>query len=108
MSNPDDLRSILIEGHTDNISPLGSIAKKYPTNWELSSARAANVVNYLIFGGVMPGRLTASGYAHRWPSGASWSEVRSGDVDDNYISSMNDGIEQRSKNRRIKIIFGVK
>ena len=108
MSNPDDLRSILIEGHTDNISPLGSIAKKYPTNWELSSARAANVVNYLIYKGVMSGRLTASGYADRWPTGATWSEVRSGTVDDNYISSMNDGKEQQAKNRRIKIIFGVK
>ena len=32
----------------------------------------------------------------------------SGKVDDNYISSMNDGREQQAKNRRIKIIFGVK
>ena len=108
MSNPGDLRSILVEGHTDNISPMGSIAKKYPTNWELSSARAANVVNYLIYQGAMAGRLTASGYADRWPTGATWSEVRSGTVDDNYISSMNDGKEQQAKNRRIKIIFGVK
>ena len=45
MSNPDDLRSILIEGHTDNQMPQGDIAERYPTNWELSSARAANVVN---------------------------------------------------------------
>ena len=108
MLNPDDLRSILIEGHTDNIAPDGEVAKRYPTNWELSSARAANVVNYLIYKGVMSGRLTASGYADRWPSGASWAEVRSGEVDDNYIASMNDGIDQKVKNRRIKIIFGVK
>ncbi len=108
MSNSNDLRSILVEGHTDNIPPVGKIAKRYPSNWELSSARAANVVNYLIYKGVMSGRLTASGYADRWPSGATWSEVRSGKVDDNYISSMNDGREQQAKNRRIKIIFGVK
>ena len=108
MSNPDDLRSILIEGHTDNQLPQGDIAERYPTNWELSSARAANVVNYLIYKGVMPGRLTASGYADQWPSGASWGEVRSGQVDNNFILSKNDSREQQAQNRRIKIIFGVK
>ena len=108
MSNPKDLRSILIEGHTDNQDPTGKIAERYPTNWELSSARAANVVNYLIFKGVMPGRLTASGYAHRWPAGATWGEVRSGKVDDVFISGKNATTEQRTNNRRIKIIFGVK
>ena len=108
MSNSNDLRSILIEGHTDNVDPKGKIAERYPTNWELSSARAANVVNYLIFKGVMPGRLTASGYAHRWPAGATWGEVRSGKVDDNFISEKNATTDQRTNNRRIKIIFGVK
>ena len=108
MSNPKDLRSILIEGHTDNQDPTGKIAERYPTNWELSSARAANVVNYLIFKEVMPGRLTASGYAHRWPAGATWGEVRSGKVDDNFISEKNATTDQRTNNRRIKIIFGVK
>ena len=108
MSNSKDLRSILIEGHTDNQNPTGKIADRYPTNWELSSARAANVVNYLIYKGVMSGRLTASGYAEVWPSGATWTEVRSGKVDDNYISEKNSTLEQRTKNRRIKIIFGVK
>ena len=108
MSNPKDLRSILIEGHTDNQDPTGKIAERYPTNWELSSARAANVVNYLIFKKVMPGRLTASGYAHRWPAGATWGEVRSGKVDDNFISEKNATTDQRTNNRRIKIIFGVK
>ena len=108
MSNPKDLRSILIEGHTDNQDPTGKIAERYPTNWELSSARAANVVNYLIYKGVMSGRLTASGYADRWPSGATWSEVRSGKVDDMVIGEKNSSPEQRTNNRRIKIIFGVK
>ena len=108
MLNPKDLRSLLIEGHTDNQDPTGKIAERYPTNWELSSARAANVVNYLIFKKVMPGRLTASGYAHRWPAGATWGEVRSGKVDDNFISEKNATTDQRTNNRRIKIIFGVK
>ena len=107
-SKSNDLRSILIEGHTDNQLPQGEIAEKYPTNWELSSARAANVVNYLIYQGVLPGRLIASGYADRWPAGASWAEVRSGKVDDNFIAANNDTVEQMGKNRRIKIIFGVK
>ena len=40
-------RSINIEGHTDNV-PIGSeLTKKYPTNWELSAARATNVARYL-------------------------------------------------------------
>ena len=108
MSNPKDLRSILVEGHTDNQNPTGKIAERYPTNWELSSARAANVVNYLIFKGVMSGRLTASGYADRWPSGAKWSEVRSGKIDDLAIEENNATLDQRVNNRRIKIIFGVK
>jgi len=108
MSNSSDLRSILIEGHTDNQDPTGKIADRYPTNWELSSARAANVVNYLIYKGVMSGRLTASGYADVWPAGATWTEVRSGKVDNNYISEQNSTLGQRTKNRRIKIIFGVK
>ncbi len=108
MGNPDDLRGIIIEGHTDNQAPPPSLAKRYPTNWELSSARAANVVNYLIYKGVLPGRLIASGYADRWPAGASWAEVRSGKVDDNFIAANNDTAEQMGKNRRIKIIFGVK
>ena len=107
-SRKGDLRSILIEGHTDNQDPAGKIAERYPTNWELSSARAANVVNYLIYKGVMSGRLTASGYADIWPDGATWSEVRSGKVDDMYISEKNTTPDQRTNNRRIKIIFGVK
>ena len=56
----------------------------------------------------MPGRLSASGYADRWPSGSTWAEVRSGVVDDNYILLKNDTKEQQAQNRRIKIIFGVK
>ena len=108
MTNPDDLRGILIEGHSDNEAIPPKLAEKYPTNWELSSARAAVVVNYLINDGVNSGRLSASGYADRWPAGATWNEVRSGVVDDAYIAQKNADETQRSKNRRIKIIFAIR
>ncbi len=40
-------RAINIEGHTDNV-PIGvELRKKFPTNWELSAARATNVARYL-------------------------------------------------------------
>jgi chemotaxis protein MotB len=42
-------KAINIEGHTDNV-PIGAeLSEKYPTNWELSVARATNVARYLTF-----------------------------------------------------------
>lgn len=59
-------RQIKIEGHTDS-DPI-RYSKKYPTNWELSSARATNVLRYLIeVGNVDGGRLSSSGYSHYRP-----------------------------------------
>lgn len=55
---------IHVEGFTDNI-PMRSRA--YPTNWELSAARAASVVRMLDNGGVDPGRLAAVGYGEYRP-----------------------------------------
>jgi len=55
---------IHVEGFTDNI-PMRSRA--YPTNWELSAARAASVVRMLDNGGVDPGRLAAVGYGQYRP-----------------------------------------
>jgi chemotaxis protein MotB len=55
---------IVVEGHTDN-RPIGGVA--YPTNWELSAARATNVVRHLIREKVAPGRLSAAGYGAMHP-----------------------------------------
>ncbi|MBO6792476.1 MAG: OmpA family protein [Balneolaceae bacterium] len=56
--------SIDVEGHTDN-TPISSVA--YPSNWELSTARAANVVKYFNDSGIPANRLKASGYADSRP-----------------------------------------
>ena len=53
-----------IEGHTDD-SPINS--EKYPSNWELSSARASTVVRYLIDQGFPKEKLRATGYAETHP-----------------------------------------
>lgn len=58
-SNP-----IQIEGFTDNI-PISN--SRYPTNWELSSARATEIVKYLAGKGVAPERLAAVGYGEFQP-----------------------------------------
>ncbi len=58
---------IEIEGYTDNV-PIGDHLKhKYPSNWELSSARAAEVVKYLQHKGIDPSRLTAAGHGEYQP-----------------------------------------
>jgi chemotaxis protein MotB len=60
---------IRVEGHTDDL-PLS--AGKYPSNWELSLARAVNAVQYLALqGGVAPERLSAAGYADTKPQTAN-------------------------------------
>ena len=59
---PNQLR---IEGHTDNV-PVNNA--EFPTNWELSSARATTVLRYLAeVGGVAPGRMLTAGYAETRP-----------------------------------------
>ena len=93
---------IEVEGHTDD-TPIST--PQFPSNWELSSARASKVVNYLIEIGVNSGKLQASGYADRWPANLSWFDVRSGTVNDSVIFANNKTIEQKKSNRRIKIVF---
>ncbi len=62
--NVDQRHPITVDGNTDNV-PIAS--SQYPSNWELSTARATTVVRYLIAHGVTAGRLGASGYADLHP-----------------------------------------
>ena len=78
-----DNYQIIVEGHTDNlrIPPGKKYAKQreiFPSNWELSAARASSVVRYLIDNGVKPARLVAHGYAERWPADMTWADMRRG------------------------------
>lgn len=77
-------KQIQIEGHSDNLPVVGG---KYSSNWELSSARAINILNYLISKGVDKTRLSAIGYA------------------DNKPVAQNNTEEGRSKNRRVDIVI---
>jgi len=80
-------KAIRIEGHTDNVQISGSLTRRYPTNWELSSARAINVARYLQQQGIDPAVLAAVAYGEYHP------------VADN------DTEEGKAKNRRIEIIL---
>ncbi len=53
-----------VEGHTDDV-PIHT--EKFPSNWELSSVRATNVVRYLLAQGIEKERLKAAGYADSRP-----------------------------------------
>jgi chemotaxis protein MotB len=74
--------AIEVEGHTDS-TPIATAA--FPTNWELSAARAAAVVRLFIDNGVLGWRLMAAGYA------------------DNRPVASNDTAEGRARNRRVTI-----
>lgn len=77
---------IRVEGHTDNVSIKPLLQKQFPTNWELSAARATNVVRFLQEKvGVDPKRLQAIGMSEYHP------------VASNAIAS------GQSRNRRIEI-----
>jgi chemotaxis protein MotB len=58
---------VVIEGHTDSIPITSGI---YPSNWELSAARATSVVRLFVDQGFKPERLTAIGYGDTRPSTA--------------------------------------
>jgi len=95
---------IAVDGHTDSQPPTGALAVRYPTNWELSAARAAAVVRYCLFKGVPGGRMRAVGFADRIPAGTSWRETRIG-VSDETVTAANVTDELRSQNRRVEITF---
>lgn len=78
---------IRVAGHTDDV-PIST--EIYPTNWELSVARATRVVRYLVAeSGIQPERLSASGYADSRP------RVPGTDAD------------ARAANRRVEIVITV-
>jgi chemotaxis protein MotB len=81
-------RQIQVVGHTDNAPIHDKLKAQFPTNWELSAARATNVVRFLAEkGGVPPQRLLASGYGEYQP-----------------IASNRTG-GGRARNRRIEILL---
>ncbi|MFI5347860.1 MAG: OmpA family protein [Elusimicrobiota bacterium] len=81
-------KNIRIEGHTDNKPITGELQSKYPTNWELSTARATAVARYQQDKAkVDPTRLVAAGYGEFHP-----------------VAS-NDTLESRALNRRIEIVL---
>lgn len=80
-------KAIRIEGHTDNVQISGVLARRYPTNWELSSARAINVARYLQQQGIDPALLAAVAYGEFKPVASNETE------------------EGRARNRRIEIVL---
>ena len=64
-------KRIVVQGFTDN-EPIGSALRaRYPTNWELSTARASDVVRFLQAKGIDPSRLEASGFGEYKPVAAN-------------------------------------
>lgn len=57
--------NIIVEGHTDS-TPIHN--KTYASNWELSTARATNIISYMLkTGKINPKRLSAAGYGEHMP-----------------------------------------
>jgi len=75
---------VRVEGHTDN-RPINTIT--FPSNWELSAARAASVVHLFAKGGVDPARLAVIGLGEFRPA------------------QSNDTVEGRNANRRVLIVI---
>lgn len=77
--------NITVEGHTDSVPMLRN--RQYPSNWELSGARAGSVVRYLEANGVASKRLRAVGNADTRPLGD------------------NSTPEGRASNRRVELVM---
>ncbi len=77
-------RRFQVEGHTDNM-PINS--NRFPSNWELSSARALAVLHVLIEAGVSPKNLSAAGFGEFQPR------------------AENASLQGRQQNRRIEIVM---
>ncbi len=75
---------ITVEGHTD---PTPIATPQYPSNWELSGARASSVVRLFVESGVAPQRLTATGFGEQRPVASNETQ------------------EGRARNRRVTILI---
>ncbi|HEV7162189.1 MAG TPA: flagellar motor protein MotB [Solirubrobacteraceae bacterium] len=82
--NIDETHPIDVEGNTDDVPIHGG---PYPSNWELSTARASTVVRFLAEHGVTPRRLTATGYAEQHPLASNATSAG------------------RARNRRVEIVM---
>ena len=81
-------QQIVVEGHTDDVKIGAALLGRFPTNWELSAARATAVVRFLQEKGeIEPQRLTASGFSYYRPLESNETE------------------EGRKQNRRIEILL---
>ena len=80
-------QQVIVEGFTDN-EPIGpALRARFPSNWELSSARATDVVRYLASKGVPPNLMSAQGFGDSRPVASN--ETAAG----------------RAKNRRVEIVI---
>ena len=81
-------QTLEVQGHTDDVKIGGALLSRFPTNWELSAARATAVVRFLQEKGeIAPERLTATGFSFYKPVASNETE------------------EGRSQNRRIEIML---
>jgi chemotaxis protein MotB len=75
---------VTVEGHTDS-RPISN--RRFPSNWELSGARAGSVVRYLTANGIASSRIRAVGFA------------------DTHPLADNESSEGRARNRRVELII---
>ncbi|MBX3341160.1 MAG: OmpA family protein [Nitrospira sp.] len=81
-------QQVRVEGHSDNMEIGPSLKGVFPTNWELSKARAAEIVRYLVEkGGMDSAKLSAVGYGASRPVASNGTE------------------EGRKRNRRIEVVL---
>jgi len=81
-------KHIQVQGHTDSRPIKWELQERFPTNWELSAARAATIVRYLIDEvGIDPARLSAAGYGYHHPLAS------------------NDTSEGQQENRRVEFVL---
>ena len=57
-------RRVIVEGHTDSV-PIRTA--QFASNWEVSSARACEVIRFFMLGGLDPSRMQAVGFADTKP-----------------------------------------